>query len=399
MGLAFVGFLQVARMLEPSEIGQFTFFRSVVNLVGLPCELGFSLACGRLLAGISDDHGQRQLCGAWLAITVPVGLTFASMLALASGWIDAAFKMNVREVLLVCALPVFGVPMELGLRELLQGRGMIRLLVLLNLAPWVLFIVGLGLLQLARNASFSSVALLYSGSYFLSSICVTLLLRPRFSNLKRTLAALLAETKKFGAYASFSRIVGTGAVQLDSPIIAHFTGDAHALGLYGLARGMVLPIAMASRSLAVSMYRSFVSIDKIPKRLVYLDFTLLAGLCIGFAVAGVPILLRLLGAKYFGLSLFLYLWLPVSFIQGLNQLPNYFLFAKGQGRVIARIAAWFSFGQIVLLLVLVPRLGAIGAVFATGGGYALFTAMSIYHYRLVVAGREAVVASQPASGA
>jgi len=378
--LAFLSSIFVARLLGADQFGRFTFVQASLSFLGIFFEFGLSIACGRLLALSHDTEEQANLCGAWLVVFIPIATGYVVVVTLGSLWVDQLFHMGVRTAFMFCALPAVVMPLQTALRELFQGRGSTFLLQVLSVAPWGCFLVVVSILWFVDMYSIEVIAFSYFGSFFIVAIALLFALKPRFYQLKQYIHKILAETQSFGFHAFSGRVVGVGTFQIDSPMIAYFTEDTRAVGFYGLAKAIVSPIPMLSRSIGVVIFRNFTSAHHIPVKLTRINLVWLIVSCGVFYVTAKPLIPFIFSIEYMGILPLLYVWIAAAFLQGAYQLPNLLLAARGQGYALRNMAIWFALANISLNFSLIPVLGAMGAALASAGAYLVWFILCAIHY-------------------
>lgn len=372
LALGLLSTVVAARLLELDEFGRFTFLRSVTLYLGIFFDFGASISTGRLLALSQESTDTENLCGAWLVLFIPIAVGYVLLLGASSFWVDEFFHLEVGRTVLLSAIPALGIPLERSLRELLQGQGAALLLGILNVAPWVLFLLIAVSVWSCGLMSFDTMVFLYFGAFFVTMVALIMLLRPRFDRLGEFLRRILAETRSFGREAYVGRIIGTGTYQLDSPMIAYFTQDPAAVGFYGMAKALVAPISLGPASLSVAVYRDLARSTRLPARLTRINLFGLLFLCILYFLLARPLIFALFSPKYAQMLPLLYVWVLAACAQGAYQLPNLFLSAKGKGRTLQNMAIWFGAANIVLNFSLIPVFGALGAVIASAIANALW---------------------------
>src|SRR4030095_3410393 len=67
----------LGRWMEPGEMGRLAFCLSIIVVIGLVCERGFSSAGARVLALAESRDDEREALGALVLITLAIGLAFA----------------------------------------------------------------------------------------------------------------------------------------------------------------------------------------------------------------------------------------------------------------------------------------------------------------------------------
>jgi O-antigen/teichoic acid export membrane protein len=383
MGLAFACHLLATRLLGAERFGEFAFIQSLLVYLGILFEFGISIATCRLLTLSDDQMQQTRLCGAWLIMFLPIVIVYTMVIALSAPWVETIFQLEIRRTLLLCALPAVGLPLQTALRDILQGRAEVFLLALLNVAPWVSFLIALGWLSFNQRPSLNLVALSYFTSVFLTTIIIILALKPQFKGLKIQIRCILSETRSFGFRAFCSRVIAVGTFQLDLPMIAYFTRDTTSVGFYGLAKGIAAPISMLSRSLATVWFPRFATSTELPSQLIRANVMGLGAASICLFILAQPLISFLFPPDYAGVLPLLYIWAAVAFIQGAYQLPHAFLRAQGQGHVLQQMAILFAIANIVLNLLLISSLGAIGASLASGAAYSIWLILCIIYYKRI----------------
>jgi O-antigen/teichoic acid export membrane protein len=385
MGAAFLSYLAVARLLGPYDYGRFMFVYAIFTYLALFFECGVSSAAGRLLAFSECRAERRQLLGEWLSLLGMCALAYAICLFGGAFWIDHVSQFHVSRVIEVCALPAVGMLWHTSLREVLQGLGAHRHLSLLYIAPWAGFLVGLGIMSFVGNPSLLAVCLLLTTCFFLTGLVLSIMLKPRRFSHRIWGSALWQETKRFGFHAYLGRLAGTGTFQMDTPLIAYFTHDPASVGFYGLAKGMAAPITLLTSSMGVASYRNLATSKRLPRETACLGLLLLSTGCLAALLLGRPLVSALLPKNYTGVMPLLYAWVAVAFVQGSYQLPNSFLNAHGEGRILRTMALWFAAANLTLNFTLIPVWGAMGATAASGGAYLLWLALCIFYYNHVTA--------------
>jgi O-antigen/teichoic acid export membrane protein len=383
MGAAFLSYLLVARLLGVENFGRFMFLYAVFTYMAMFFEAGTSIAAGRLLALSNDQPEQRQLVGTWLKMFGVLSASYCATLLLSVLWIDRLFQFHVGRTFVFCAFPAIGFLWQSALREVLQGLAAHVRMCFLLVAPWFIFLLGLGFLRFAGRVSLLAVTMLLTASFFVTGLVISLTLKPKFGGLKMRSTPLWNETKRFGFHAFLGRLVGTGTYQLDTPLIAFFVRDPASVGFYGLAKGITAPIALLTWSIGVASYRKLANIKRLSQETIWIGTLLLLTACLGMSVLVKPIVLGLLPQTYSGVLPLLYLWIGVAFIQGSYQLPNIFLSAHGEGLVLRTMAISYSIANLILNFSLIPLWGAIGATIASGCAYILWLTLCIFYYHRV----------------
>lgn len=396
--------LLLARILGPTDFGRFTFIYSSISYIAFLFELGVAIAAGRRLTQISDVLEQQRTVGAFLLLALPLSGLFALAVAAVSYVIDTVFGVAVGSLLGSVALLCTGILWQLFARELLQGLGATGRLIFLNLAPWTTFLVVMVGMNARGAGTLASATVVYFTANLVCATFVLVSLRPSLVGWKEHAKQVLSDTRSFGFHAFLGRVAGTGTYQMDVPLVAYFSADPAQIGFYGLAKNLILPITLISRSIGVAGFRTFAGSTRLPMRTIYWTIAITAVACFVIGIGAPVVVVAFLSAAYSPLLPLLYVWLAVALVKAGYELPLQFLIARGKGRTLRSLTFQFGAANLLLNFSLVPIWGAMGASVASLGACAFWLVRFFQFFRrsereLRQVGRSAELSNSSSAGA
>jgi O-antigen/teichoic acid export membrane protein len=204
-------------------------------------------------------------------------------------------------------------------------------------------------------------------------------LRPSFRHPAQKIRLILREVRGYGLNIYFARITGAVSAKVDTLIIGFFLSSLAPLGLYDMGQKLSSPIATLARVLAITRFRAFSALDRVPARLIRWNAAALLTLATGLVVVG-PFALKIAFPKYVGAAPLLLPFALTGLFTGLFQPYNMFLASHGRGAELRNIAIATTVTSVIGLLLAVPRYGVIGAAWAVTGAMALDYALYLYYY-------------------
>jgi O-antigen/teichoic acid export membrane protein len=342
-------------------------------------EPGVFPAGGRVLAIERDRETQRRALGAMTLMGFVLGAMLSSLIALSSFAVDMIFKKNVGWILLSAAPFALFLPFQTLAQDSCQGLNQIRRLSVFQLALSVLNLAFQVSLALWGHLTARTALMAQLAAISLSSLLAVLSMRPDFAERARHIGLIIREARGFGFNVYLARLTGTASTRLDNLVIGYYLPEAM-LGLYDNAQRVSNPIVTLARSLAITRYRAFAAMDRIPRRIKFWNAVTLGTAAISLALAG-PLALPLVFPKYSDAARLLLPFAVWGFFSGLFQPYNMFLGAHGRGAEIRNIALAITLFSIVALLLSVPRWGIMGAAWSAAATMALDYGLVLYYYR------------------
>jgi len=376
----FVISLIQARWMEPAEMGRFAFCITVVIIMSLFFEFGVFSAGARVLALERDADGQRQALGALVLMTAAISLAFSLFMAAAAVPIDMFFGKGVRWLLMATAALAFFQPFQFFIEQVCQGLNQIRLLSIFNLLVsgfYLLLLIGFALAhRLTAGAALGA----YLTGIALATVWAIARLRPSFHGMSRYARQTISEARGYGLNLYLARITGIVSARSDQLVIAYFLAGTAPLGIYAIVQKFGNPIAMLGRSLAVTRFRAFATLARVPSRIIKWNVGLLISSSLALVVVG-PLAIEIAFPKYIAGATLLLPFALMNLFIGLYQPYNCFLASHGRGAEIRNVVFAVTVASVGGLILSVPRFGIKGAAWTGAAAMALDYILHLHYYQ------------------
>ncbi|HWP42991.1 MAG TPA: lipopolysaccharide biosynthesis protein [Blastocatellia bacterium] len=380
MGAGFLSGLVMATWMEPAELGRFTLCLTIVVLAGLFFEVGIFSSGSRVLALAADQESERRGIGAMVLMAAGIGIALSIFIAAAAIPIELIFHADVRWALITAAAFVFLQPFHQLVEQCCQGLNRIRTLSvfqLLNSGSNLLVLIALAL---TGTLNAVSALISYLAAIGIASAWTLIQLRPMFDDNKRFIKLTLKETRAYGLNIYLSRITGNISTRFDNLAIAYFLVDLAPLGMYAIAQKLSSPIVTIARVVAITRFRAFTKLSRVPPRIVRWNAGVLLVTSASLALAG-PLFLGHIFPKYSEAALLLVPFAAWNLFAGLFQPYQMFLASHGRGSEIRNITAIVALAGSAGVIAVVPRYGIMGAAWTAAGAMALDYVLTLYYYQ------------------
>ncbi|MCD4801330.1 MAG: oligosaccharide flippase family protein [Anaerolineales bacterium] len=368
------------RTLGPEGYGILAFFFSVTSFTVLFFRFGFFSASGLLIAQAKEERKERELIGASIVAAFFIGVSYAIFIFVLSFFVDDIFHTDVGWILRGTSILLIPLPCTFLIPQIGRGTNKIERLAAFNVVPTAFYLVGaLVLLKMIQIEPFHFIFLHLFATIF-GIFVVIKLFHPVFSNVKNNLREIWKKTKEYGFHLYMGQITTQSAYKLDKIFITFFVNTTQ-LGFYSLALSITSPMVGLSSALSMSLFKGFVEMDRIPKKVIYYNFLWLAVGIIGLVIFGKYIVVLLFTEKFLpSVSLILPLALACLF-QGMYQPYISFLGAKGLGVEMRNAGFIASAVYLATNIIFIPPWGAYGAAVATAISTAFALLINIYIYK------------------
>jgi O-antigen/teichoic acid export membrane protein len=369
--------------LTVAEYGQFTFFITVVNSIFIFFTFGIFESSSRLIALSERDTDYRKLLAGSISLAFFSYLIFTAVLFFTRGLIDRIFSVEISH-LIEMFFPLAGIYLFYDLwQKNLRGAEKIYQLSWLITGPRLIYLISLVILALLNLFN------LYSSLFtnLLSLLIVVLYFffsnKPDFSQLTASLRKIRNEIRTFGIHMYWGELINAFLYQVDKLLIAFFL-DAEQLAYYSLAFTITLPLSLFSTSLSTSLYRRFSQIQKIDKKVVYINLIWVVLSILVFIILRKWIILHLFSEKYMQ-SLQVFVILAIAFgIGGISKIFTYFLMAKGAGQIIRNISFVVLVVNLVTSIFLIRIFGILGVAISRLFMFLLDLSLLLFYYRRTI---------------
>jgi O-antigen/teichoic acid export membrane protein len=368
------------RWMEPTEMGRLAWCLSVIIVAGLFFEFGVFAAGSRVLALARDGAAQRSALGALVLMAMVIGAALAVFIVSLAPVIDLFFGTDSRWLLTTAAALIFFQPFQLLIELSCQGLNRIRQLAVFQLLMSSFYLLSLFTLALSHRLTAKSALFAYLMGIGVSSLCALMQLRPIFKGSAKQIKVILGEARGYGLNLYLARITATASVRLDNFVIKFYLPEYSLLGFYDRAQKLANPISTLARALAITRFRAFANVKRVPERIIKWNTITLLASSLAMAICG-PFLLRRFFPNYAESAPLLIPFAVFNLFAGLFQPYNTFLAARGHSAYIRNIALVVTLTSITGLFVTVPRWGIWGAAWA--GAFTMFLdyLLHLYYYR------------------
>ena len=369
-----------ARWMDPAEMGRFAFCFAIVIVTGIFFEFGIFSAGARVLALEPDGEKQRRALGALVLMTALISLAFAAFIALMSWPIDWLFGKNVRWLLVATAALAFFQPFQNFIELCCHGLNRIRLLSVFQLLTSGTYLILLTGLVAAHRLTAGLALAAYLASSGIATVWTIARLRPVFKDISVMIKQTLHQVREYGLNLYLARVIGIILGRADQLAIAYFLTDAAPLGIYAIVQKFSNPISMMGRSLAVTRFRAFAKLTRVPGRITRWNAVVLIAASIALIAIG-PFAIKLLFPKYGEGTPLLVPFALMNLCIGLYQPYNIFLTSHGRGAEVRNIVMLVVVASLAGLFWSVPRYGIMGAAWTAAVAMAMDYGLHVYYYR------------------
>ena len=266
-------------------------------------------------------------------------------------------------MVILCLLLLFVSTFSFLIHSIAVGTNKIEKLSIFNVIPAAVYLLGaLMLLKIIQIEPFYFI-ILHIVATIIGILVVINLFHPLFSNIRANLNNIWKKTKEYGFHMYLGQIANQSTYQLDKIFITYFVNTTQ-LGFYSLAMAITSPMVKLSSALAQSLFKGFVDMDRIPKKVIYYNFLWLAACVVGVTLFGKFIVVFLFTEKFLAAVPLILPLALAHFFQGMYQ-PYAFLAAKEKGKWIRNVAHAEAISNIMGNIFLIYFFGAFGAAVAS----------------------------------
>jgi len=368
------------RVLGPEGYGILAFFSAITSFTVLFFRFGFFSASGLLIAQAKEERKERELTGASIIIAFLIGISYSFFILILSLFVDDIFNTNIGWILRYTSFMLIALPFTFLIPQVGRGMNKIERISLFNVIPKVVYLLGaLMLLKIIQIEPFHFILL----SIFSTIVSVFVVMRsfhPLFNNIRENLKEIWKKNKEYGFHLYLGQIADQSTYQLDRIFITYFVNTTQ-LGFYSLAMTITAPMVGLSSALSMSLFKGFVDMEKIPKKVIYYNFLWLAACVAGLTIFGKFIVILLFTEKFLPTAPLILPLALASFFQGMYQPYGMFFESKGKGKWIRNNSYITSLINLVGNIILIPTFGAYGAAIASALSKMTHYIVYIYYMR------------------
>ena len=377
----FIGIINT-RVLGPEGYGILAFFLAITSFTVLFFRFGFFSAGGLLIAEAKDERKEKELAGASIVIGFFIGMLYSFFILFLSFFVDGVFHTNVGWILRYISVLLIALPYSMLIPQIGRGMNKIKEMSLFNVIPKIVYLLGaLMLLKIIQIEPFHFI-LLNIFSILVGVLIVMYSFQPLFRNVKENLKNIWRKTKEYGFHLYLGQIADQSTYQLDKIFITYFVNTTQ-LGFYSLAMAITAPMVGLSTALSMSLFKGFVDMERIPKKVIYYNFLWLAFCVAGLVIFGEFIVVLLFTDKFLPTVPLILPLALAAFFQGMYQPYNMFFGAKGKGKWMRNISLTQAIFNLFGNFIFIYYMGAIGAAIASAiAAFIAYLGHKCYYQRL-----------------
>lgn len=370
------------RFLGKEQYGDFKFLIDIFNFFVTFLTFGFFYTGGRILARVKTIQERKKIFGEIVSVALVIGVFLIIVVSVFSLFQERIFNRDLRLEIWLCTPLLFVIPLQLSLEQLLQGDNRIYSLSIMRIGPRLSYIgIVIGLYFLLKfNLRYALIA--HYTSFLLIICSIIWRYRPVFNTKFTVLNQLWKENKTYGFPVYFGAITGVASNYLAGISISYFIDNVN-VGFYGLALTASMPLAMLPASFGITFFKDFISMKKIPSRIILATFIIGISLLILFLIFIEPIVVLLYSKEFLPVIKLAYFISIGSLCHGFGDFFNRFLGAKGLGKQLRN--ANFILGIInvlgyVFLVYFFNTIGAAITKMIAGISYLLIMVLNYQRY-------------------
>ncbi len=364
----------------PQEYGVVTAALAIFTFIYMFFEFGIFTSGARLLTQCKTEHDTRKMYGTLLVFVFFISVFFSVMMSICSAFMPFIYSSEqLRQVMTLAGLLAWVYPLQFFIQETASGSGKIYELSLFTVMSKFLYTASLGLAVMLGNVNSMLSLLLNLGAMGLSGLWVLYLHKPIFEGWKENIPALKKEIREYGWHIYVARAISSPAFNLSSVLIPYFNPMASS-AYFAVGSSLYAPMSMASQSISSTLYKNFSKQNKLKKRLIVINASVL--IIMGIAIYyGAPTLIHLVANERYIMVIPLMLPLVLAgFFQGLYQPFNYFVLSQGKGVWTRQISIAGTIFDIVSTITLVSMYGLLGACWQAVASRVFWAGMMYYNY-------------------
>jgi O-antigen/teichoic acid export membrane protein len=368
------------RFLGKEQYGDFKFLIDIFNFFMTFLSFGFFYTGGRMLAKAKEVEKRKKIFGEIITLAFLIGLLLQLVVFAFSFFEGKLFDHDLRAEIWICLPILFGIPFQLSLEQLLQGDNRIYSLSFMRLAPKIFYIILIIIFFYLTKFGLKLALITHLFSMLSVTLIIIIKYKPKLTLKFKYSKQLLKENKGYGFPVYLGAISGVASNYVAGFSISYFIDNTN-VGFYSLAITACMPLAMFPASFGITFFKDFITMKRIPKRVIIA--TILSGLVLltGFLVFIHPIVILLYSKEFAPVIKLTYFISIGSLMHGFGDFYNRFLSAKGLGKQLRNINFILGAINIVGYISFVYFFNTLGAaLIKLVSGLSYFTII-LFHYR------------------
>ncbi len=366
--------------LSEEQYGNYSLMLNMLLLAQVVLNFGFFYSLGRKVAQSDSIKITREYLGVSLFLVsvfyIVMNISLVLFVVLVPGY-DYLLKP------MLYIMPVNWAYVMITMSEqFLQATKKIYSLSVAKILPKILFMLAVifAFDYLNEEMEFYEVLFIELGAMCLVYATVIWRIKPMFSNFRLRLKELYKANKEYGTNIYIGALCSLGVTSLSAVLISYFEESSVPVGFHNLALQLATPIALLPNILGTVLFRDFVRLDRITKKIYIALFSTSIVCLIGITIVAAFVIVNLYGEAFLPSVELLYYLVFASFFYGIADLFNKFLQAKGLGKELRNTS--FIVGAVLLTsnLILMNYYGVTGASIARIISGVCYVLVTYYYY-------------------
>lgn len=369
----YITWILAKNLINPIEYGNYSYFLTLVNYIILFIGLGVNSSLMNLVANDEvDDIKSLKGSGYLLNIVLAV---FQTLIILILSFKITELRVNFVIIFLSTSLIFLDYVTRISIAE--------KKVKLISFTEFILSLIIAILFSLIKT-NYEKYLFIYFSVYMLiCNFIIFKFIKLSFKDLKRNIKLILIKIKEYGFNIYIGRIASMGTYDLDKIMLNSYTGVEY-VGFYNLGLSLINPIVMFSDAIMSLKYREIAKSDKLPKKIMIINYMWLLMVGVVFITIGKLIFKFLFDSEYYVLLNYFYLFAILAFLKG-SYIPfNNYLSAHNKGIYLRNAAFVLAIGNIALNVVFIPKFKLAGAIIATIIALILNNIIHYYYYSLTI---------------
>lgn len=367
------------RLLGLQSYGDYKFLLNLFTLAMTLISLGAFVTGGRLLGKEADESRKSSITGGLLLVAGLYSILLTGGFYVFAEYEEQIFNNQLGEAIRFFAPMLFVYPLSQMLEETFKGDNRIYSLAVLRVAPNLAYLVSIFVLSRFTEVDLYDALLLIFSCLAVVYVLALLYLKPELRHAAGTLPWLTGEIRSYGIPIYTGMLASIASTQFGSVMLAFYI-DTASVGLFLLAGTMVLPLRMLSTSIGTTFYKSFITSQKIPGRVLAATLVISLFMLIVFNLLIEWVIGILYPAEFqatVGLSKLMSVGATLA---GIGGVFNNYLCAQGYGKYSRNASFLMGLVNLVGYTVVTSVMGLYGAAITTVMASGVYLLALVYYY-------------------
>ncbi|MDU2663344.1 MAG: oligosaccharide flippase family protein [Clostridium perfringens] len=369
----YITWILAKNLINPIEYGNYSYFLTLVNYIILFIGLGINSSLMNIVAN-EEFYELEDIKGTGYIMNIGLAILQIGVMSILTIWIKE-LRVNIFIIILSTALIFFDYINRLSIAE--------RKIKLIAFAEFVISLI-ISFLFTVIKSNYEKYLFIYFLIYMIiCNFIIFKFIRVSFKNIKYNFKLIIRKIKEYGFNIYIGRIASMGTYDLDKIMLKSSAGVEY-VGFYNLGLSLINPIVMFPDALMSLKYKEMAKNNKLSKKIIIINYMWLIIVGIAFITIGKIIFRYLFNPEYYVLLNYFYLFSILAFLKGSYLPMNNFLSAHNKGHYLRNAAFILAGANIILNLLLIPKLKLVGALFATIIALILNNLTHYYYYYITV---------------